>query len=213
MGKKKRLPPIRAVRAFAKLHGLPVRDAIKIFRAEVLAGKHSPEGIRYEFSETERLMPGTYPGGDAEGYIPVYRSLDPEPIPRGVLMVADGEGGLDDKEATITAHSIRYRHVTYLLDDQAADTEPPRAAADAADDTTKQIPSGDRNRGRPTRCDEMCTAFDDMSEKKRLEFLEKSKTALYRELRRIIIEKTSQPWGLGEEAMARCLKDRLAEKR
>jgi hypothetical protein len=141
---------------------------------------------------------------------------EPEDIPKGSLMLAEEEDGFDDEFATITiaAFEIEYRCVTYLLDDQAADTEPPRTAADAADDATKQIPSGSRKgRGRPTRCDEMCAAFDDLSEKRRLEFLEKSKTALYRELRRIIIEKTGQPWGLGTEAMARCLKDRLAEKR
>jgi len=129
------LAPIQAIRSFVKLRGLTFRKGRRAFHAEVLEGRHSPEGIRHEFSETERLMPGTYPGGDGEGYIRVYRSFVREPIPRDFLGVADAEEGFDYEADTITAHEIRYRNVTYLLDDEATSATagaPPPAQEDAA---------------------------------------------------------------------------------
>jgi hypothetical protein len=141
-----RLSPIQAVRALAKLRGLKPRDARKVFRAEVLSGKHSPQGIRFKYEgrvvDVRRKNRGgwTYVAGiDAEigEWVPVRGPPDYEPIPPGFLVLASEEDGFDDKAATITAGRLQYRHVAYVLDDAAG--------TDAAPSIQLQLPAARDN--------------------------------------------------------------------
>ena len=114
----RRLPPIQAIRAFAKLRRLTFAKARRVFYAEVIEGRHSPQGIRFHV--------------ELGGSVPALVRPEPEDVPKGSLMLAEGEDGFDDEFATITitALEIEYHHVTYFLDDEAAS-----ATAVAVDDT------------------------------------------------------------------------------
>jgi hypothetical protein len=74
----------------------------------------------------------------------------------------------------------------------------------------KMYPPGATNGGgRPSREEEIRTAFDEMPQPRRLELLKTSKKSLYAELRTIITKKTGSPTSLGDHAMYEALKGKL----
>ena len=76
----------------------------------------------------------------------------------------------------------------------------------------KAVDEGKSTAGRPTRYDEMCTAYDELAPAKRLKLLAESKRKLYGELRRIIIEKTGLSHSLGDHAMRDALREKLGRQ-
>jgi hypothetical protein len=80
----------------------------------------------------------------------------------------------------------------------------------AVGDAMNQAPSGEPHPGgRPTRHDEIRAAYDALPKVRRLKLLAESKKALYAELRRIIVDKTSLSHSLGDKAMAAALEGKV----
>jgi hypothetical protein len=91
-------------------------------------------------------------------WVPASDPPSYEPIPPAFLVLAEEEKGFDDKAATITAHRTQYRHVTYLLDDEAAvDTSSlsaPPAISKRTDDRSPLLRKAWIKLGRPERAAE-----------------------------------------------------------
>jgi hypothetical protein len=134
-----RRSPVEAVRGLTRLRGLTLRSAKKVFRTEILEGKHSPRGIRFKCegrddvqlkNQPASAIPGgwTYVAGlpGRSEWVPAREPPEIEPITVGFLTIADDEGEFDDEAATITAGRVQYRYVTYLLDaDAVTEGTPP----------------------------------------------------------------------------------------
>jgi hypothetical protein len=126
------LSPLAMLRHFAKQRSLTLGQARSVFRAELLAGKHQPRGIRFVWRSRGRPLlvhrpASTIPGGwtyvaglTGDRWEPALNPPDHEAIPSGFLLLAADEDGFDDAAALITAGGTQYRYVTYQPEDAVA---------------------------------------------------------------------------------------------
>jgi hypothetical protein len=131
-----RLSPLAMLRHFTKQRALTLGQARSVFRAELLAGKHQPRGIRFVWCRSgqpllTRHAASTIPGGwtyvaalDGACWEPALNPPDDEAVPGGFLTLAADENGFDDAAAIITAQGTQYRHVTYSSEEPVS-THPP----------------------------------------------------------------------------------------
>jgi hypothetical protein len=126
------LSPLVMLRHFARQRSLTFGQARSVFRAELLAGKHQPRGIRFVWRGRGRPLlvrrpASTIPGGwtyiaelNGARWEPALNPPDFEDAPVGFLALAADEGGFDDAAASITAQGTQYRYVTYRPEDAVA---------------------------------------------------------------------------------------------
>jgi hypothetical protein len=127
-----RLSPLAMMKRFAKQRSLTPSRARSVFRAEILAGRYRPRGIRFVWRRSgqpllARRAASTVPGGwayvvelDGACWAPALNPPDDEAIPAGFLLLATHEHGFDDAAATVTAQGTQYRCVTYLPEEAVA---------------------------------------------------------------------------------------------